>query len=285
MTGDRHGSDRHQGFARQHGSRPAGHDHHPRWRAHRRRPGMAWLAPPGRRAHLRLPGRPARQPPGDAARGSARPPAAQGRGQGCRGLKRAARPNEKPAIAGGPWMRTGPDHLGHAVSSSVILYPCRLPMIPPMTRTPIRTTRRVAGRLATGVNDRIACREQRPNDAAGGQAGAFSSAPCGHPVCSRLQYRRGAPACNQQASARHAGDESLTYPVTFSQCNKILALCYNPRREFRNCEIRQAPGFLPGRIRCPPKLCFLAAGRLITMCPSRPAERTAHLTSPRLRSC
>ncbi|SOZ35551.1 protein of unknown function [Cupriavidus neocaledonicus] len=118
------------------------------------------------------------------------------------------------------------------------------------------------------------------------KSGAFSSAPCGHPVCSRLQYRRGISAFNQTAGGCGAGGAALTYPVTFSQCNKILALCYNPRREFRNCEIRQAPGMLPRRIRCPPKLCFLAAGRLvITNGPSRPAERTAHLTSPRLRSC
>ncbi|SOY47993.1 hypothetical protein CBM2587_A170059 [Cupriavidus taiwanensis] len=171
-------------------------------------------------------------------------------------------------------MRTGPDRPGHAVSSSVILYPCRLPMIPPMTRTPIRTTRRVAGRLATGVNDRSACREQRRNAAEGGQAGTFSSAPCGHPVCSRLKYRRGVSAFNQPASARCAGAAPLTYPVTFSQCNKILALCYNPRREFRNCEIRQAPGFLPRRIRCPPKLCFLAAGRLVITIWPQPPSRT-----------
>ncbi|SOY82123.1 hypothetical protein CBM2599_A140052 [Cupriavidus taiwanensis] len=173
---------------------------------------------------------------------------------GCRASPRArmpgteatAGPNEKPAISGGLWMRTGPDRLGHAVSSSVILCPCRLPMIPPMTRTPIRTTRRVAGRLAPGVNDRSACREQRRNAAEGGQAGTFSSAPCGHPVCSRLKYRRGISAFNQRAGHCYAGAAAQTYPVTFSQCNKILALCYNPRREFRNCEIRQAPGFLPG---------------------------------------
>jgi len=97
-------------------------------------------------------------------------------------------------------------------------------------------------------------------------------------VSSRLQYRRGFQPCNPAgagaARACREGDWRLTYPVTFSQCNKNSVLCYNPRREFRNCEIRQTPGFLPRRIRCPPKLCFLAAGRLVITSWPQPPSRT-----------
>jgi hypothetical protein len=66
-------------------------------------------------------------------------------------------------------------------------------------------------------------------------------------LCARASSIGGAfRLSTSRLQADPAGDESLTYPVTFSQCNKNLRLCYNPRREFRNCEIRQAPGFLPG---------------------------------------
>ncbi|SPR97639.1 hypothetical protein [Cupriavidus taiwanensis] len=66
-------------------------------------------------------------------------------------------------------------------------------------------------------------------------------------LCARAYSIGGAfPLSTTPLAAAAGGDAGLTYSVTFSQCNKILALCYNPRREFRNCEIRQAPGFLPG---------------------------------------
>lgn len=180
----------------------------------------------------------------------------------------------------------------YAVSSSVILLPGRLPMIPPMTRTPIRTTRRVAESLALGAMTAMLAANSGPMPLEEVKRERFVRPVRASCVCSRLQYRRVPRPFNLGpqggGGVPPAGDPGLTYPVTFSQCNKKSAVCYNPRREFRNCEIRQAPGtcsiFMPRRIRCPPKLCFLAAGRLSYRA-SRPAERTAHLTSPRLRSC
>jgi hypothetical protein len=178
------------------------------------------------------------------------------------------------------WLRTGPDLLGQRGQQFGHSWPSRLPKIPPMTRTPIRTTRRVAGRLAVATMTAMLTASSDSSNRRRRSAGTFLSAPCRHSDArassigggSRLATRSAAEPCGRRMGfeqvRRHALLPGLpveirrTYPVTFSQCNKTFAFCYNPRREFRNCEFRHPPGsFPPRRIRCPPKLCFLVAGK------------------------